>query len=804
MACSCTYYDVLISSADLLDATGNSSFPDNTVYVAYIDCNEIPLTKSYTVAGNFTNDICVSAGTSYSVYYYKNDLQTLGMSNISNTSIDCCPTPTPTPTLTETPTPNPTSTPTETSTNTPSNTPTYSVTPTESQTPTPTPTLTETPTQTPTIPITPSSTPTPTIINCGEGVTTTSFWYYYSCCGTFVSGTDIGVTVIFDYNASFAGISKTNVPVSVICPSPSSTPTYTPTPTLTSGLVPSATPTTTCTPTLTITPSKTPGISPVFRLANNCETFTSFPLGVSCQTIVQPTGANGLNGSLRIRISGGTPPYSVYWSNGAKSQILTGLNAGSYEAIVTDFYGDYTATTICTLVGVSPTPTTTITPTVTPTPSPVYSQLCLLILSNTTSFTPLQFIFSGIINSKPSWTSGSYVMAWSNTTNRWEIQGYIVFGGILVSTTTSIPPLSNWTLIGGTQTVTANVVTGTCPAYSPFNATVSKSDSDCTNNGSITINPSGGVPPYLYSNNGGLSFQPSNIFNSLSPQTYSVVVKDSVNNQSNSSTTILLVGSTQTYTLSLVNTQTQNLSTGIRRVYWQVSVSPAIPVGTTIPFVLNIESIQDVSQPGSGSISSTSVVYVSGIPVAESSNNSSSATTVKQGCSPNTTTTTTVIQKYNLTLNSSNTISGFTTSNLNISDPQTSANGCITTVSQNINLFITQATAVGCNCCIANYSSSSTAGIIGHELSAGQGGGSQIYFPIILGLSTSPAGACSNLTLGITRTMNSSAFGPGVSIFTGNPTNPQLAVGFTYVADPYGIIYDLNNGVVSGSTGVSC
>lgn len=780
MACSCTYYDVIIFSADLLDATGNSSFPDNTVYVSYTDCNGTPFNKSYTVAGTYSNDICVTGTSNPFAYYYKNDSQVLAVSSqVYNTLTDCCPTPTPTPTLTETPTP------------------TLSPNPTE----TPTPTYTETPTPTPTPPVTPSNTPTGTIISCGEGITTTSFWYYYSCCGTFVSGTEVGVTVIFDYNASFAGITKTNVPVSVICPSPSTTPTQTLTPTVTSGLAPSATPTTTSTPTITPTPSKTPGVSPVYRLANNCETFTSFPLGVECQTITQPSGSNGLDGSLRIRISGGTPPYSIFWSNGSKSQILSGLNPGSYEAVVTDFYGDYTSTTICSLVAVTPSPTTTLTPTLTPTPSPVYSSLCLLLLSNTTTFTPLQFVFSGIINSKPSWTSGSYVMAWSNTNNRWEIQGYAVFGGLLVSTTTSAPPLSNWTLVGGTQTVTANVVTGTCPAYTPFNATFTKSDSDCTNNGSIVISSSGGVPPYLYSNNGGLSFQPSNIFNNLSPQTYSVVAKDSVNNQATSSITILLVGSTQTYTLSLVNTQTQNLSSGIRRVYWQVNVSPVLPAGTSIPFVLNIESVQDVNGPGTGTISSTSLVYNSGTPVVATTTNSSSISAVRPGCSPETTTTTTVVQTYNLTLTSSGGISGLTTSNLNVTNPQIGLNGCITTLVQNVNIFITQATTAGCSCCVANYDSASSAGIVGHQLSAEQGGGSQLYFPSIVGLSNSPAGACSDLALSITRLINSSVFGPGVGVFTGNPNNPQLATGFNTVAGPDGTLYTLQNGIVGSPIG---
>ena len=799
---ACFYYNVFIQSADL------AASDDGKVYFDYYDCTTLsPSSTFFTLPGTVNDAICNSDTSGIVTYYIlvggSPQIPPNGSMSIA-TGTPCGITPTPT--ETETPTPTPTLTPTETETSTP--------TPTITETPTQTPTITQTITQTSTIPETPTTTPTPTStpsitptitnISCGEGITTGP-WSYYACCGGLVTGTEVGRTVIFDYNQGYSGIVKTFVPISVLCPSPSVTPTHTPTPTLTSGLAPSATPTTTTTPTITLTPSKTPGISPVFRLANNCETFTSFPLGVECQTITQPTGSNGLNGSLRIRISGGTPPYSVFWSNGSKSQILSGLNPGSYQAVVTDFYGDYTATTICTLLAISPTPTTTTTPTITPTPSPVYGQLCLLLLSNTTTFTPLQFTFSSIQNSRPSWTSGSYTLLWNNSNNRWEIQGYNVFGGILVSTTTSAIPLSGWVLVGGTQTVTATMVQGTCPSYPPFNAVVTKSDSDCTNNGSIVISASGGVPPYLYSNNGAATFQSSNIFNNLSPQTYSVISKDSAGNQSPTSVTINLVGSTQTYTLSVANTLTQNLVGGsLRRAYWTVTVSPALPTGVSIPFVLNVESVQEVNGPGTGDISSTSQVYNLGTVINPTTTSQASNTTVRSGCSPETTTTTTTVQQFNLTLTSTNTISGVTTSNLDITDPQTSLNGCVTTLVQNIRVFLTQATATGCSCCVANYDPLASAGITSHSLSTGQGTGSQIYYPMVIGLGNSAGEVCSDLTTPITRLLNSATFGPGVTVYTGSPNNPQIAAGYTFVSDSSGFVYTMTNGIVGVPTGDAC
>ncbi len=48
----------------------------------------------------------------------------------------------------------------------------------------------------------------------------------------------------------------------------------------------------------------------------------------------------GLNdGSIQTTVSGGTPPYSYSWSNGASSANITGLTAGSYQATISDNNG---------------------------------------------------------------------------------------------------------------------------------------------------------------------------------------------------------------------------------------------------------------------------------------------------------------------------------------------------------------------------------------------------------------------------------------------------------------------------------
>ena len=44
-------------------------------------------------------------------------------------------------------------------------------------------------------------------------------------------------------------------------------------------------------------------------------------------------------GSVNITVSGGAAPYTYNWSNGATTQDISGLFAGSYSVIVTDWNG---------------------------------------------------------------------------------------------------------------------------------------------------------------------------------------------------------------------------------------------------------------------------------------------------------------------------------------------------------------------------------------------------------------------------------------------------------------------------------
>ncbi|WP_163409135.1 T9SS type A sorting domain-containing protein [Flavobacterium ajazii] len=71
-------------------------------------------------------------------------------------------------------------------------------------------------------------------------------------------------------------------------------------------------------------------------------------------------------------------------------------------------------------------------------------------------------------------------------------------------------------------------ITGTMVSYKPLEATYAKTDISCNgnNDGSISINATGGRSPHSYSLDGGLNFVSSNVFTNLAAGTYKIAIKD--------------------------------------------------------------------------------------------------------------------------------------------------------------------------------------------------------------------------------------------------------------------------------------
>ena len=224
--CTCHYVDVTIVQSELDAASGNTgpnAIYNGVVTVQYNQCSSPSpqLTKDYTVAGSYPNDLCVLKSSIYTgtniIYYYQDDVLITSSYPYSGSSVfdtgSCCvdPTPTPTPTVTNTVTPTVTSSVTPTVTPTKSETPTPTPTVTNTQTPTVTPTNTETPTVTPTNTLTPSVTPSNTTSALPFDIYT-----FRECCNTtnifrfsFVPGSmTVGQVFYIDNSLDFEGCAE--------------------------------------------------------------------------------------------------------------------------------------------------------------------------------------------------------------------------------------------------------------------------------------------------------------------------------------------------------------------------------------------------------------------------------------------------------------------------------------------------------------------------------------------------------------------------------------------------------------------
>ena len=589
-------------------------------------------------------------------------------------------------------------------------TPTQTPTPTSSApiTPTPTSTLTATPTNTRTPDPTPSTTP----VSCGEAYTTGDH-YYTDCCGNFVQGTQDKLLVVMDYTKPSNGVVKLYNAVNIVCPTP--TPTQTPTYTSTQTPTPTVTPTNTTTPTLTKTPTQTPTNSQVLKLKNDCDVFTLFEMGVQCKPILIPKTSTSLDGILSLTVTGGTSPYSFYWKGGQRSQTLVGIPQGVYEVVVVDYYGDYTASTVCSLLAptATATPTQTATPTVTP--SGICPKLCFIAVSQNTAIGPYQFVGNGNRNGKTTWTyNGQLNIVWSISRNRWEIlQSNMstpynpVGGGIFVSTTTSLYPDNGWVIVGGTEAYAVTMNQGNCPPTIPLQANLTTENSSCNStsncNGSITVNASYGTAPYIYSIDNGNTYQSSNIFDGLCPNTYTVTIQDALGNTLVQTVTVGYDAIPVTYQLTIsantdnvVSSTTPNFNS--RKTTVQVVTTPQLPIGVTLNFGLVLSSTKTYNGPGTGTITDLFTITQGGVIKTPSVTQSTTTTGTRPNCSPSEQTVVTEADTYTLQISNTSPVIVISNSTLSITDGENTDN-CLTNLTQEIFAQLITPQINGCSCC---------------------------------------------------------------------------------------------------------
>ena len=604
--------------------------------------------------------------------------------------------------------------------------PSFTLTPFPTRTPNVTPSNTPTNTVTPSVTRTPNVTPTPTSIICGSGITTTNNIYYTDCCGNFVSSKPpIGTIVVFNYTQPYNGINKLNSPATVSCPTATPTATSTSTPTQTA--TPTYTPTASATPNTTPTPTPTVSVSKVFRLKNDCDVLTLFDMGVDCNIIQLPSGPYANDGILSLNVTGGTSPYSFYWSNGQRTRTLFGVPEGAYKVLVVDYYGDYSSTTICNLFAPSQTPTQTITPTPTITPSPVWPNLCFIYVDGPTSYGPIQFTPYGEMNGKPTWfatyLSVNLLISWSSTNSRWQMSGWSFTGGIPTNNNQTNIPTGNWTLIGGPKRPDITVTQGNCPGYIPLSISISKDNATCASpkncDGSISLYAFNGIPPYSYSIDNGLTYQSSGIFNGLCANNYTVIVQDSNGDIVNGG--VVPVGADNNPVNYSISTQLLNnvsYSQGNQVASWKVNITPPLPSGVTMTFQLKVNATQKNNGPGSGTTINNTVVRKNGVTVTAPATTTATQTLLRPNCSPFSTVTTSTTQVYNITMGYGDVVTGTSQSLLTVTSGVTGSNGCITMVEQTILVSTYSAAISGKASCGQAVNNPAGQGVVNHQLSS--------------------------------------------------------------------------------------
>ncbi|MBK8416191.1 MAG: SprB repeat-containing protein [Bacteroidetes bacterium] len=243
--------------------------------------------------------------------------------------------------------------------------------------------------------------------------------------------------------------------------------------------------------------------------ANGCTSLESATINQPVAALSASASVNqqvncfgGNNGSINLNVSGGTAPYSYNWSNGASSQNLSGLTAGTYNVTITDANG-------CTA-----TSTATIT-------QPVAA------LTSSAVATANISCFSGNNGSIDLTVSGGttpYSFAWSNGATTEDISG-LAAGTYTVTITDA----------NGCTSTSSATITQPAGALSTSLAVSQNVSCFAGANGSLTLTVSAGTAPYNFIWNTGATTQN---LSGLTSGTYTVTVTDANGCNSSQSATI--------------------------------------------------------------------------------------------------------------------------------------------------------------------------------------------------------------------------------------------------------------------------
>lgn len=265
--------------------------------------------------------------------------------------------------------------------------------------------------------------------------------------------------------------------------------------------------------------------------AIKCITVNPTPLTLSA-VATSVTCPNGQDGSVTANPVGGTAPYTYVWSNGGTTQTINNLAPGTYSVTATDSKG-CTATASATVANKTP-----------------------IVISIVTTQPTCATDSTGILTASVSGGTPPYTYVWNTGATTQTITG----------------------LGAGTYTVTVTDNKG-CKSSksidlqpkSKLRLTVAGTSETCPdlNNGSVTANPTNGVPPYAYVWNNGATTQ---TITNLAPGTYTVTVTDFVGCKASASFTV-----TEALNLTLVLNKKDIIGCGGNNGSAKVTVTLGVP-----------------------------------------------------------------------------------------------------------------------------------------------------------------------------------------------------------------------------------
>ncbi len=226
--------------------------------------------------------------------------------------------------------------------------------------------------------------------------------------------------------------------------------------------------------------------------ANGCTNTGSYtitaPSTISLSAVTTNASCHGgASGAINLSVSGGTSGYSYTWSNGAHTQDISGLSAGTYTVTVTDVNGCIASA------------------------SYTVTQPAAITLSATSTNVSCNGGNNGAVNLTVSGGTGSYRYNWSNGEDERNISG--LSAGTYTVTVTD----ANGCTQTGSYTITQ-------PSAIVLSATTTNTTCHGGSNGAINLSASGGTgSTYSYNWSNGAHTQ--NV-SSLSAGTYSVTVTD--------------------------------------------------------------------------------------------------------------------------------------------------------------------------------------------------------------------------------------------------------------------------------------